>query len=143
MSSTMTQEITVAELSKYGVKVGNEYVNYSKQLDEKSKGKFVPGGTYTVEMYVADSGKRYINNVMSAVMTGGTVSAKPLSAVSKPKAAIPNISLVPSSMSKDEWADKDRRISRQGCIQVAVQVASTFEEAKVLALQMLEFVNEK
>ncbi len=44
-------------------------------------------------------------------------------------------------MSKDEWAQKDRRISRQGCIQVAVQVMSDFEQAKELAEKMLEFVN--
>ncbi len=46
-----------------------------------------------------------------------------------------------AGMSKDEWAQKDRRISRQGCIQVAVQVMSDFEAAKELAEKMLEFVN--
>jgi hypothetical protein len=47
-----------------------------------------------------------------------------------------------STMSKDEWAQKDRRISRQGCLQVAVQVAATFEEAVKLADKMLAYVNE-
>ncbi len=45
-------------------------------------------------------------------------------------------------MSKDEWAQKDRRISRQGCIQVAVQVMSDFDQASELADKMLNYVNE-
>ncbi len=46
-----------------------------------------------------------------------------------------------AGMSKTDWEAKDRRISRQGCIQVAVQVMSDFEQAKELAEKMLEFVN--
>ncbi len=44
-------------------------------------------------------------------------------------------------MSKDEWAQKDRRISRQGCIQVAVQVMGDWDKAVELAEKMLSFVN--
>lgn len=44
-------------------------------------------------------------------------------------------------LTNEEWAAKDRRISRQGCIQVAVQVTSVFEKAKELADKMLEYVN--
>ncbi len=55
-----------------------------------------------------------------------------------------------NSMSKEEWAAKDVRISRQGLIQAAVHalgpvvgLETLFEEAEKLANQMLEYVNRK
>ncbi len=54
------------------------------------------------------------------------------------------------TMSKEEWASKDLRISRQGVIQAAVQAVAPlvslellYPEAEKLALQMLDFVNQK
>ena len=41
----------------------------------------------------------------------------------------------------NEWEARNRRISRQGCIQVAVQVSGTFEQAVTLADKMLAYVN--
>jgi hypothetical protein len=55
-----------------------------------------------------------------------------------------------NSMSKEEWASKDLRISRQGVIQAAVQAVApivaleeVYNEAEKLANQMLKFVNTK
>lgn len=136
MATTMTEKVTVTELSKYGVKVGETYYNWSKQIKENEKGKVVPGGTYDMELYVADSGKKYINSVGGEVVT----STKP-----QPKTVTPKVtpSVKTETMSKDEWQAKDTRISRQGVIQVAVQVAGSFEDAVILADKMLEFVNRK
>ncbi len=45
-------------------------------------------------------------------------------------------------MSKDEWRLKDERISRQGIIQVCVQVMSDWDQAVELADKMLAYVNQ-
>jgi hypothetical protein len=147
MASTLTENVAVTELSKYGVKVGNEYYNWSKQIKESDKGKVVPGGTYAMDLYVADSGKRYINSVNGEILVPKEVTHPQVKVetsvkavdVGRAKKYTPKAE-VSAGLSKDEWAAKDRRISRQGCIQVAVQVAGTFEEAVVLADKMLTFV---
>lgn len=150
MAATEKVTLTISELGKWGPKVGNEYLSWSKNIKDSDKGKVVKGGTYLLDLYIADSGKRYINSV-SAVekMTEAntedksllpeTIARRALFGTSgvKPKATTSGS----ETMSKDEWASKDRRISRQGCIQVAVQVESDFEKAISLANKMLEFVN--
>ena len=160
MASTVKEIIKVQELTKYGVKVNDEYYNWSKQC--KDQGSVVPGGEYDVTVYVADSGKKYINSVDSKSFVEPKKEA--------PKAEAPKVSdksvdveravkftpkfektEAPSAtMSKGEWAAKDTRISRQGVIQAAVQAVAplvalekVFEEADKLATQMLEFVNRR
>jgi hypothetical protein len=142
MSSTITKTVGVAELSKYGFKnAAGAYVNWSKKISEASKGLVVPGGSYEMDIFVADSLKEYVNEVR-ATKTVASAPA-PVAAVAAPKVAAPKpvAKAKDDSMSKDEWAAKDRRISRQGCIQIAVQVQSDFDEAVKLAEKMLEFVN--
>lgn len=136
MATIMTEKVTVTELSKYGIKVGEEYYNWSKQIKESEKGKVVPGGTYDMELYVADSGKKYINGVGK-----GDYLEPKVSKVVTPKVT-PSVKKS-EEMTRADWDNKDRRISRQGVIQVAVQVAGSFEEAVILADKMLEFVNRK
>jgi len=143
MATTVKEKITVAELSKFGFKVGNEYVNYSKQFSEADKAKVVPGAVLEAELYVADSGKKYLNKVLSAVAVE-VVTPKAVD-TERAKKFTPtfNKDKAPdNTMSKDEWRLKDERISRQGIIQVAVQVMSDFDEAVKLADRMLDYVNK-
>ena len=100
----MTEKVTVTELSKYGVKVGAEYYNWSKQIKESEKGQVVPGGTYDMELYVADSGKKYINSVGGEFSTLVVTKAQPKASVT------PKVTPVAKTetMSKAEWSAKDR-----------------------------------
>lgn len=148
--STLTKEvIKVAELSKYGVKVGNEYVNYSKQLPEAVKGIFVPGGTYAVDFYVADSGKRYINAATAVVsdVPKAEVKTKATKSVS-PKEGVRAPAEISKGLSKAEWQSKDERISHQGLLQAAlialapvVALEVLFDEAVKIADKGFAYVN--
>jgi len=153
MANTVKEVIKVEELSKFGFKVGQEYVNFSKQISEADKAKVVPGVSFEAELYVADSGKRYLNKVLNLV----SQSTTPINIqynISKTVKATPKaetkVEAKNEVMTKAEWADKDLRISRQGCIQAAVRAVATFStpedlfsDAERLANQMLEFVNGK
>lgn len=143
MASTITETVTVTSLGKWGPKVGDEYYSWSKNIKEADKGKVVPGGTYTMELYIADSSKRYINSVASAKASSAPL-LKPLLPKQEVKSAFemkPGAIKLSDAMTRTDWDAKDRRISRQGCIQVAVQITSSFDEAVVLAEKMLGFVN--
>ena len=143
MAQTKQVDVVVEELSKYGFKAGGEYIGLSKHLPESDKTKLVPGATFRAEYYVSDGGKQYLNKIL-----GQTVDAPKQGPVDTerarkftPKYEKKDAAPTSAGLSKDEWAAKDRRISRQGCIQVAVQVLSDFEAATELAEKMLEFVN--
>lgn len=159
MATTEQKVLGVASLTKYGFQIaGGEYVNWSKNVKEKEKGSVVPGGNYNFELYIADSGKKYVNKVLGAVpipdvlskpmFPKTSVSSSPRATqVAEEKKATPKAS---EGMSKDEWAAKDQRISRQGVIQAAVQAIAplvsleqVFTEAEGLANRMLDFVNKK
>jgi len=154
MANVTKEKIAVKQLSKYGFQ--NEqgvYVNWGKALQEdKSRageiGKVVPGLTFEMDIYTAASGKQYVNRVGEQI---GAPAKKPVSVTpsATPKATT-FVASKSSEMSKDEWAAKDLRISRQGVIQAAVQAVAplvalehVFEEADKLATQMLEFVHRK
>lgn len=162
MSQTIKEIIKVDSLGKWGPKVGNEFLSWSKNLKDADKGRVVPGGTYEMELYVAESGKRYINSVSTvstgsvdmSLLKGNSVLAKaqifkpegvpnsisPITKVQAPKVFV-TLPKKSEEMTRSDWDNKDRRISRQGVIQVAVQVTSNFDDAVVLANRMLEFVN--
>jgi len=101
------------------------------------------GGTYNFQLLISSKGKRYVNKVLSLEKGDFVTKTKSYDEVSKPSMT----STKPSSMStsnKDAyWEAKDKRISRQGIIQVAVRVADAWEESVELADKMLEFVNQK
>lgn len=143
MANTTVVMVKVEELSKFGYKANGKYVNYSKQLSDADKARVVPGAEFEAEYFVADSGKEYLNKVLRA--PGNTQGPATGVDTARAKKFTPKYEkkgeAISAGLSKDEWAAKDRRISRQGCIQVAVQVESTFEKAAELAEKMLEFVN--
>lgn len=162
MASTEIIKVKVQELSKYGFKANDRYVGLSKQLKEADKTRIVPGAEFDAEFYVADSGKEYLNKILSQSATA-QVAATPLTITPvvdterakkfTPKPFVAKFQKkddISTGLSKDEWAQKDRRISRQGCIQAAVHALGPvmagdglFEAAKTLADQMLAYVNEK
>ncbi len=152
MASNVKEQVTVQELSKYGFKAGGEYYNWSKNIKEEDKGKVVPGASFDMDIYIADSGKKYVNAVNGS-LTGSAVPTV------EPKFNAPKTAAVytgrkagsdSDTMSKAEWAAKDQRISRQGVIQAAVQALAPvvapeklLEEAVNLADGMLAYVNPK
>ena len=159
MAQTVVVKVTIEELSKYGFKANGKYVGLSKQLSDADKARLVPGASFEAEYYVADSGKEYLNKII------GNAVAFPAKAVEQPKAATTSVvdtarakkftpsftkkaDAISAGLSKDEWAAKDQRISRQGVIQAAVialapvvSLESLPEEAIKLAEIMLIFVN--
>jgi hypothetical protein len=153
MATTTTKEYTVQELSKYGFKANNVYVNFSKQLPESDKGKIVPGLVFRAEVYVADSSKEYVNKILGEVAQTGPVEVPPVvvAKVAKlPSVAKPKVEEVSKGLSSEAWEAKDRRISRQGLIQASlialapiVSLETLFVEAQKLAEQALVFVNSK
>lgn len=152
MSTTTVVKVKVQELTKYGFKANDRYVGLSKNLSEADKTKLVPGAEFEAEVYIADSGKEYLNKILVMSTSSDSVKVQPAGNQAgvdterakkfTPKFEKKSDISISAGLSKDEWAAKDRRISRQGCIQVAVQVQSNFEEAVKLAEQMLEFVNQ-
>jgi hypothetical protein len=153
MSQTTVVKVKVEELSKYGFKANGRYVNYSKQLSDTDKAKVVPGAEFEAEYFVADSGKEYLNRILiiapgnaQGPATGvDVVRAKKFTPSFKKKDDAP----ISAGLTKDEWAQKDQRISRQGVIQAAVIALAPVisleqlpEEAEKLATRMLHFVNQ-
>lgn len=126
------ETIKIESNGKFGPKVNGQFYSFSKFY--KGNRELPVGSTVEVDVFTSDSGKKYINAVLGEAVA-------PVKAVTKqaPKAA----KVLDNTMSKDEWAAKDVRISRQGVIQVAVQVTSNFEEAVILADKMLAYVNQK
>lgn len=159
MSSVTVKNVKVDELSKFGFKADGKYVNYSKQITDADKLKVVPGAEFQAELYVADSGKEYLNKILSqAVLPAQTLAATVV--LNQPKAPVdterarkftPKFTKKDDdTMSKADWAAKDVRISRQGIIQAAVQalapvvdLKNLHTESEKLATFMLEFVNRK
>lgn len=108
MASTVKEMVKVDALSKFGFKSGAEYLNWSKNIKDSEKGKVVPGGTFEMELYVADSGKKYVNSVATSA-TASAAAPKPAVKVevkAAPTAAPKATSS--ESMSKAEWSAKDR-----------------------------------
>lgn len=157
MATTITEKIKVNKLTKYGFQVGDEFVNYSKLF--KDQAKVVPGIEFDAELYVADSGKRYLNKILGQLPSSAkevpptAVATAPGVDSDRAKKFVPKFEKKASadtSMSKEEWAAKDQRISRQGVIQAAVialapvvSLDTLSVEAKKLANEMLSFVNGK
>jgi hypothetical protein len=157
MPKTENVNVNVLELSKWGYKDDKGFVSLSKNLSESDKAKLVPGLSFTAEYYVADSGTRYLNKILTKIETPKAVTdITPPVDVERakkytPKAFTPKYSkdkAVDNSMSKEEWAAKDQRISRQGAIQAAVialapvvSLETLPDEAVKLATSMLSFVN--
>lgn len=163
MATTQLSKVTVEELTKFGFKSNGEYINWSKTLKDDVKILVVAGRTFQMELYIADSGKKYVNKVLQMVESADVPKAD-TARVKKytPKETTINKEIFNAEKSKGEpdvpmtrkdWDSKDTRISRQGVIQAAiiavsqsgllVDLESLFTEAEVLAEKMLAFVNNK
>ncbi len=153
MGNNTVTKVSVEALSKFGYKDAEGYVSYSKNCTDHDKALVVPGAQFEAEIYTAPSGARYLNKIVARSAHVDAPKAKaavtdvtPPVDTERAKKFTPRFEkkteAISAGLSKDEWAAKDRRISRQGCIQVAVQVMSDFDQAKELAEKMLQFVNQ-
>lgn len=150
MSNNTVVKVKVQELTKYGFKNNGKFVNYSKNLFEGDKARVVPGAEFEAEFYVADSGKEYLNKILSTPPIKAITDVNPPVDTERTKRFTPKYTkkdAVDNSMSKEEWAQKDQRISRQGAVQAAVIALAPVvsleqlpSEAIKLAKSMLEFV---
>lgn len=138
MATNTVEKVKVKQLTKFGFQLeSGEYVGWSPRLKADEKGKIVPGGEYEVDLYVAESGKKYLNAVK-----GVTVPAV-VTPVTNKKVTKTVTNRTNNEMTREDWDKKDRRISRQGLIQVSIQVTGgDFETAVELADKMLNYVNE-
>ena len=148
MSNNTVVKVQVEALSKFGYKDSQGFVSYSKNCSEHDKGLVVPGASFEAEIYTAPSGARYLNKIVArAPHVDAPKAQESVVDTDRAKHFTPKFEKkaeggISAGLSKDEWAAKDKRISRQGCIQVAVQVQSSFEEAVKLSDKMLAYVNE-
>ena len=161
MAQTTIVKGKVLELTKYGYKDAEGFVSLSKNLTEFDKMRLIPGLEFEAEYYMADptekkpQGTRYLNKILSVVNSrpAQTVTdvtppvdqerAKKFTPTFNKKIDAP----ISVGLTKEEWAAKDQRISRQGVIQAAVialapvvSLETLAEEAIKLANSMLEFV---
>lgn len=149
MSKTSVETIQVKALSKFGFQLeSGEYVNTSKTLKESEKGKIIPGGTYDVEMYRSDANKGYVNKLLSSALVANTVPVKPVEAKRVvnpvglgPIAAKPSASSGSETMSKAEWASKDRSMMVGGIFHdVATLVAAAATANVPVAALLADYV---
>jgi hypothetical protein len=105
-------EVAVESLTKFGFKANGEFINWSKKFDEASKAQVIPGSKLSVQMYIADSGKQYVNQILKQL--GSTVDpllVAPVFAKTptvKPLAQPLTKAPATETMSKAEWSAKDR-----------------------------------
>lgn len=126
MATTKAITVTVEELSKYGFKSNGRYVNYSKNLSEADKMRVIPGITFDAEVYVADSGKEYLNKVLTVNDNSNKVSLSTSKSVVKTK----TIPKTESSMTKEDWAAKDRSQLIGGLSHDAAALVASFINVK-------------
>jgi hypothetical protein len=159
MANTVVEKVEVKSLTKFGfIDATDKAIYTSKTKDEASKLAVVPGKFLEVELYVADSGTRYLNKVLKQLDTQkvGDTPEKVTESVTNSKPAQPEKFTShkgkTEEMTRADWDAKDTRISRQGVIQAAVQAVAhlgltatkdVFPTAEKLADQMLAYVNQK
>ena len=116
MSENKIVNVKVLELTKWGYKDAQGYVSLSKKLSENDKAALVPGAEFEGEYYIADSGTRYLNKI---ILRTPKVQAPEAAKIDTPAVADSeaakrftpkfNKDKAPdNSMSKAEWAAKDR-----------------------------------
>lgn len=156
MSNNVVVKVQVEALSKFGYKDAEGYVSYSKNCTDHDKALVVPGAAFEAEIYTAPSGARYLNKIVArsahveapkatATVPAATLNKLPVSPdTERAKKFTPKYEkkadTTSAGLSKDEWLEKDKRITRCGNIQVAVQVMGDFDKAVELANKMFSYV---
>lgn len=118
----MKETLKVDSLSMYGFKVGTEYVNWSKKITDADKAKVVPGVTLEADLFVSDSGKKYLNAVLKTLDLGATTPTAAKFTPTEKKAYAPKTvaKAVAATVGRD--FDKEARgKSRFGFFTAAVQ----------------------
>jgi len=139
----MSKETVVIEsLGKWGPKINGEYYSFSKKIQESDKGKLVPGGTFDLDIWTAESGKKYINAVVSSAVA---VAEKPVAKATSPevKAFVAKVKAQASeakseTMTKAEWSAKDRSQLIGGLSHDAATLVAASVTANVPLEQVLE-----
>lgn len=143
----MTETITVLQVSKYGVRVGDQWYNINQPL---SPTNFLPNKTYTVAIKVSKNGKKYISEIVNG---DATPKVEPVKTVNPDPERTQRVINAVRGPSASFDPDKDRRIQRQGCYQAALQSpglvswATNIDEYLAFVRQAAEagvaFVNEQ
>lgn len=127
MAKTSVEQIKVKGLSKYGFQLeSGEYIGWSKSLNDAEKGRVVPGMELSVEMYRADSGKGYVNKVLASATAFAPVASVPSAPKTiEVKKATPVVKTsISESMTKADWANKDRSMMVGGLSHDAAVLAA-------------------
>lgn len=149
MATNQVVKVKVEQLTKFGFKNNGKFVNYSQKLAETDKARVVPGAEFEAEFYVADSGKEYLNKILSqsAVTQSAStpLTVTPVVDTERAKRFTPKYTkkdAVDNSMSKEEWAQKDQRISRQGAVQAAAIALAPVVSLEQLPIEMVKLATE-
>lgn len=149
----MTEKVTIAELSKFGFKSNKgEYIDWGPRFTDKSK--LVPGVIAELVLYVSDSGKRYVNEIKSPLhimpvaktepklsvkeLTGGVHSPLPYFS----KKFTPSKAKEDTTMTKDEWKQKDRSQLLGGLSHDAAELAAVSINVGIPIKEVLEVYRE-
>lgn len=115
MASTTIVKVKVQELTKYGFKANDKFVNYSKQF--KDQAMVVPGAAFEAEYYISDGGKEYLNKILSNSVVSSfapAINSEPKADTQRAKKFTPKFNKPVSAasdsekMSKADWSAKDR-----------------------------------
>jgi hypothetical protein len=138
MFNTINETITITELSKYGVRIGNTYYNYGKKWDTTVT--LAPGLTYVVEIWSSASGKKYMNKLVQGPLDNAAPVAVPVAApalVSVVSAAVPASSHVGKPSGSRDFDAEARGKTRCALYAAAIQSPA----APVLAATEQELIN--
>lgn len=144
----MTETITVAQISKYGVRVGDAWYNVNAPL---TPANFLPNKTYTVGIRVSKTGKKYISEIVQSDAPAVAAAPAPVKVDADPERTQRVINAVKGPSVSDD--NKRNDIQRQGLFQAALQSpglvswATNVDEYLAFVRQAAEagikFVNEK
>lgn len=153
----MTEIIKVSAVGPFGVNSKGVWYKLGKGVQTSS---FVKGHTYSLEIGQGSKGAKFINQIVQDMgNVGGTEAPKPLlnpdlNTTPPAPSASPKVDNRPVNEYGKPVSDyaiaKDKRISRSGVIQAAVQAMTTHvqgreeleKEATLLAEAMLKWINE-
>lgn len=119
MSANVIVKVQVEKLTKYGYADSEGYVSYSKNLTDHDKALVVPGASFEAELYTAPSGSRYLNKIVArsahvaapkAVESQAAAATVDVERAKKFTPKFTKVTAVDNSMSKADWANKDRNM---------------------------------